>query len=54
MIFLLLLAFGFAFWELKLYAEQRGWMELSFGLGSFVSGIGLIVYGINRKRLNPE
>ncbi|HXJ58119.1 MAG TPA: hypothetical protein VNU68_15800 [Verrucomicrobiae bacterium] len=41
----ILLAFGFAFWELKLYAEQRGWMELGFGLGSFVSGVGLIVYG---------
>ena len=41
----ILLAFGFAAWELKLYSEERRLADLGFGAGSAVAGITLIVYG---------
>jgi ABC-type uncharacterized transport system permease subunit len=41
----ILLAFGFAAWEIKLYSEQKRLMDLGFGLGSLVAGVGLIIYG---------
>jgi hypothetical protein len=41
----ILLAFGFSGWEFKAYSEDKGWVDLAFGLGSGLAGIGLIVYG---------
>ena len=39
------LAFGFGIWELKAYfsAEGRA-LDLVFGIGSCIAGIGLIIY----------
>jgi hypothetical protein len=39
------LAFGFGVWSLKNYFSTEGvGMDLVYGIGSFVAGIGLIVY----------
>ena len=39
------LAFGFAVWELKSYWSPAGALgDLLLGLGSLVTGVGLIVY----------
>lgn len=40
-----LLAFGFAAWSLTAYSDGRRWMDLIFGVGSALTGVGLIVYG---------
>jgi hypothetical protein len=40
-----LLAFGVAAWSLKIYTDGRQWMDLAFGVGSAIAGIGLILYG---------
>ena len=40
-----LLAFGFAVWSFMAYAEERHWMDLAYGAGSALAGVGLIVYG---------
>ena len=40
-----LLAIGFAAWSLMAYAEERRGIDLVFGAGSALAGIGLIVYG---------
>lgn len=39
------LAFGFAVWALKNYFSPEGaGMDLVYAIGSFIAGIGLIVY----------
>jgi len=40
-----LLAFGFAAWEVKMFTEVRHTVDLAFGIGSAVAGVGLLVYG---------
>jgi hypothetical protein len=40
-----LLAFGFAAWSLVAYANGRVWVDLVFGIGSALAGVGLIAYG---------
>jgi len=40
-----LLAFGFGGWMLKGYTISGEVSELVFGLGSTVTGVGLIIYG---------
>ena len=39
------LAFGFAAWELTMYANAGQTGDLIFGLGSAACGVALIVYG---------
>lgn len=41
----ILLAFGFAAWELVTYRESGRLMDLLFGLGSAGAGVGLVFYG---------
>ena len=41
----ILLAFGFAAWEVRAYMDQRRLSDLAFAVGSFVAGITLICYG---------
>ena len=41
----ILLAFGFAAWEVRAYMDQRRLSDLVFAVGSFVAGITLICYG---------
>jgi hypothetical protein len=41
----ILLAFGFAAWSLMTYSDGRRWIDLVFGVGSALTGIGLIFYG---------
>ncbi len=41
-----LLAFWFGWFELTRYADTRQTMDLCFGGGSCVIGVGLIAYGI--------
>jgi hypothetical protein len=41
----ILLAFGFAAWEVKAYVDQRRLLDLGFAVGSFVAGVTLICYG---------
>ena len=41
----ILLAFGFATWSLMTYVDGRRWIDLVFGVGSALTGIGLILYG---------
>ena len=41
----ILLAFGFAAWSLMVYADGRRWIDLVFGAGSALVGLGLIFYG---------
>lgn len=43
--FSILLAFGFAAWELVAYGDGRRTVDLAFGIGSAVAGVALIVYG---------
>jgi hypothetical protein len=40
----ILLAFGFAGWELYAYAQQGGVGNVVLGVGSLVAGVGLVVY----------
>ena len=40
-----LLALGFGAWELRAYQASADRMDLFMGIGSLVSGVGLIVYG---------
>lgn len=40
-----LLAFGFAAWAFVNYAETRRVADLATGIGSLISGVGLLVYG---------
>lgn len=40
------LAFWFGWFELSSYAESKAAAELWFGVGSCITGIGLIAYGI--------
>ena len=40
-----LLAFVFAAWSLAAYSDGRRWVDLIFGAGSALTGVGLIVYG---------
>jgi ABC-type uncharacterized transport system permease subunit len=40
-----LLAFGFAAWSLMNYAEAKQAVDLAYGIGSAVIGLGLVVYG---------
>jgi len=40
----ILLAFGFAAWSLKNFSDGRQWLDLVFGVGSALAGIGLIFY----------
>ena len=40
-----LLAFAVAAWAFVNYSEARRTMDLFYGLGSVLSGVGLIVYG---------
>jgi len=41
-----LLAFGFAYWLFRQYAERSGATLLLFGFTSVLVGTGLIFYGI--------
>jgi hypothetical protein len=41
----ILLAFGFAVWEFMAFSESQQTLDLGFGIGSAVAGVGLIVYG---------
>jgi hypothetical protein len=41
----IVLAFGFATSSLMAYADGRRWIDLVFGVGSALTGIGLIFYG---------
>ena len=41
----ILLAFGFAVWEFVAYSDSRRMVDLGFGLGSTVAGVGLVFYG---------
>jgi len=41
----IVLAFGFAVWELDVYSDGRRTVDLLFGCGSAAAGVGLIVYG---------
>ncbi len=40
-----LLAFGFGGWMLRAYANGGQAVDLVFGIGSTVAGVGLIIYG---------
>ena len=40
-----LLAFGFGVWELKEYQTTGATLDLAFGIGSLIAGVGLIFYG---------
>jgi hypothetical protein len=40
-----LLAFGFAAWSLVSYSDGKRLVDLGFGIGSAVLGVGLIIYG---------
>ena len=41
----IVLAFGFSVWSLLAYSESRRVMDLLFGIGSALAGVGLIFYG---------
>jgi multisubunit Na+/H+ antiporter MnhB subunit len=41
----ILLALGFGVWEVKAWLDTRRPLDLVFGVGSLVAGIGLIFYG---------
>ena len=41
----IVLAFGFAAWSLAAYSDGRKWVDLVSGIGSGLSGVGLIFYG---------
>jgi ABC-type uncharacterized transport system permease subunit len=40
-----LLAFGFGAWSLVHFANEGQRIDLAFGVGSILAGIGLIIYG---------
>ena len=42
-----LLTFGFAVWTFQSYTENGGFIVLMGSLISMLTGVGLIVYGIN-------
>ncbi len=46
----ILLAFGFAAWEIKGYAVSGDVLQLLLGLFSLVAAVGLIVYGVKFLR----
>lgn len=39
------LAFGFCVWGFSEYDNSKSPVDLSYGIGSLVAGVGLIVYG---------
>jgi predicted membrane-bound spermidine synthase len=41
----ILLALGLGAWEVKAWLDTRRPLDLVFGVGSLVAGIGLIIYG---------
>ncbi len=41
----ILLAFGFGIWSLVSYKDESRTLDLVFGIGSLVVGVGLILYG---------
>lgn len=46
----ILLAFGFAAWEIKGYTVSGDVLQLLLGLFSLVAAVGLIVYGVKFLR----
>jgi len=40
----ILLALGFGVWEVKAWLDTRRTLDLVFGVGSLVAGIGLLFY----------
>jgi hypothetical protein len=40
----ILLALGFGVWEAKAWLDTRRPLDLAFGIGSLLAGIGLIFY----------
>jgi hypothetical protein len=41
----ILLAFGFGIWSLISYKDESRTLDLVFGIGSLLAGVGLILYG---------
>jgi len=41
----ILLAFGFAAWSLVNFADGKRTVDLLFGIGSALAGLGLCIYG---------
>ena len=41
----ILLAFGFGIWSLAHYRDDGRTLDLIYGIGSILCGLGLIVYG---------